>query len=539
MKKKQVNEKPLEDIKYAASYIRVSTQDQLNGLSIEVQEKLCQRRAEEAGYKVSEVLDDGGISGHNDNRPGLHRLKELITTKKITAIVALSSERLFRNTRSHLDFMECVFTYGVHLLYVNGATPENNASSRMQDTVLASMNQFYRDQISDKVKGVLYEKAKMGYYPSRPPAGYMNVPNPDKNAERMAQKLVVPDPNTAPFIKEMFTLYATGNFNVYDLCDIMYEKGLRSRKDGKISPSRLHDMLRSRFYIGELVWGPISNIEGKHEPIIDEAAFNQVQMILTARNHHACRRRKYQWLLNGYLYCYKHDNRYTAEWHTIGNRRIAYYHCANKSGCGKYSEQVDLEAKVAEKFKDLEFSPAFIKEVIAEAKATFNEQRKGYDKKKQGLINQRTAFDRRRKVMEDKLFDGVIGDDDFKKNRAEVMAEIQRIEVKLSDLEKSREVRVDEAEQILRFTKNIYDAYQKASPDLKRHYLGFFWSRFEVSDKVIITSTPSLLFAELLKLKHAIFRRSETQKHKGLNRSNKVILGGLRLRMLNEVRTCI
>ncbi len=160
--------------------------------------------------------------------------------------------------------------------------------------------------------------------------------------------------------------------------------------------------------------------------------------------------------------------------------------------------------------------------------------RREYDKKRQALVNQRTAFDARYNVMQNKLFDKVISDDEFSEKRKEVVAELKRIDGKLSDLERSREVKIDEAQAILLFTRDIYRSYQKASPTLKRHMLGFFWSRFEVSDGVIITSTPSLLFAELLKLKQAIFRKSEIKKHKKPNESKKVILRDLWLRELDS-----
>lgn len=226
---------------------------------------------------------------------------------------------------------------------------------------MASFNEMQRLVTSEKVKATLYAKAEAGYFPSTPPPGYKNMDNPNKTVDRLCRKIVVLN-DDAPLIKEMFTLYSTGNFSVYDLQDIMYEKGLRSRRGGKLSRSRMYDLLRNRFYLGEVRWGKIVNKNGKHKTIIDESLFNKVQTIMDTKNKHACRRRKYSWLLNGFLYCYKHNKRYTAEWHL--NKKIAYYHCTNKSGCGKYSEQIQMEEKVAEKFKNIEFDPEFVNMVI-------------------------------------------------------------------------------------------------------------------------------------------------------------------------------
>lgn len=301
--------------KKAVIYIRVSTEDQVEGLSLDVQESLCRRRAKEDGYEVVEVLNDAGISGYKDNRPGIIRLKEMVLRGEINAIVALSSDRIYRNARSHIDLRDLLFKFGVKILYVHQISPENNASSIMTDSMMANVNQFYRDQISDKVKSALYARVEAGHFPTLPPPGYHNIENPDPKADRLSKRIVVPDEVMAPLITEMFKLYATGLYSVYDLADMLSDKGLRSQKGLKMSYSRCYDLLKNRFYIGEVRWGKAFCKKGKHKSLIDEATFNQVQAILEEKNHRACRRRKYQWLLAGFVYCSKHKKRYVAEWH--------------------------------------------------------------------------------------------------------------------------------------------------------------------------------------------------------------------------------
>lgn len=528
---KNQNNKLTENHKIAVGYCRVSTDEQAdNGLSIEVQEQVCRKVMIDDGCKILNILKDEGKSGGSMERKGIREIMRLVAAQEIQAVYTIHSDRIARNTLEYLQFRQLLRENNVVLKCLYQPMSDDSAASRTMDTVLASFNEMQRLVTSEKVKSTLYAKARAGYFPATPPPGYVNVDNPNKDTERIARKIVVPDPKTAPLIKEIFRQYATGNFNVYDLCDIMYEKGLRSQRGGRMSPSRVFDLLVNRFYLGEVHWGPVENKAGKHAPLIDEYIFKQVQQVLNSHNKHACRRRKYQWLLNGFLYCYKHECRYTAEWHLIKNKKIAYYHCSNKNGCGKYSEQVKLEEKIVGKFKELEFSQEFIKMVIDGAKKIFYEKRKEYDQKRQALINQRTAYDARRKAIEDKLFDRVITDDVFTERRKEILTELNSVESQLLDLEKSREVRVDEAQEILLFSTDIHKAYQKASPTLKRHYLGFFWQKFEVEDGVIIKSHPTLLFAELLKLKHAILKTSEIEKPKGANISNKVILSltGLR-----------
>jgi hypothetical protein len=78
-------------------------------------------------------------------------------------------------------------------------------------------------------------------------------------------------------------------------------------------------------------------------------------------------------------------------------------------------------------------------------------------------------------------------------------------------LEERQEVKVDIAQEILRFTQNAYSGYKRAGYLMKRHYLAFFWDRFEVKDGVITNSRPSLLFEELIRLELVTSQNAETQ----------------------------
>ena len=495
--------------KIAIIYCRVSTDEQAKeGLSIESQENTCRRKAEEEGYSILEVIKDEGKSGKDIHRDGMRQVLKLVGENKINAVYLVNTDRLSRNVADHIYLTDLFRKNKVVLRSINQPTLDSSATSITMDLMMATMNQFQRLNTAEKVKSTMYEKARAGYYPSLAPLGYKNVQNPDK-AERFARKTIVIDEKNAFFIREIFRLYATGEHNAVDVSDIVYEKGFRSRHGKKLPDSTIYIILKNRFYIGEIHWGEI-NIEGaKHEPLIDKAVFDRVQKILASHNKHSCRRRKYKWLLSGFLRCYKHENkRYTAEWHL--GKKIAYYHCT-VNGCGKFSEQVKMESAVAEKFKDLEFSSDFIELVISKAKNIFYERRESYESKRQGFINQRGAFEAKLKVAESKLLSGTLNDIDFKRIREEIKKEIDLIDNRIVEIQKGKDINVDMTREIIGLTQNIFETYQKASTELKRLFLGFFWDRFEVADGLIINSIPSVLFAQLIQLEKAFNKSKKDQ----------------------------
>ena len=509
-------------------YSRVSTANQADkGLSLDVQEKACKEALAHDGFKLLKVIRDEGQSGGSLNRPGIQEIISLTVKQEINALYLVSSDRLNRNTEDFLYLRKLFRKNKVELKYVYQQNTDGSAVSQTMDTIMASFNEMQRLVISEKVKKTLHAKATAGFFPSTAPLGYLNVNNPDQT-NRFARKIIVPDPKMATLITEAFKLYASGDYTGYDLGDLMYQKGLRAKTGAQLSHSRFYDLLKNKIYIGELHWGEIHVTKSQHEPLTDIETFNRVQMVMGGHNRHACRRRKYQWLLGGFLYCYKHQKRYTAEWHFPKN--IAYYHCTNKSGCGKYSELNDLENRIAEKFKELEFNRNFIDRIINKAKEIYYQRRNKYQSNKQGLVNQKTAIEAKKKVLEDKLLEQIISDEDFTVKRKEIKEQLDNIEDRLAKLEDTQEIRIDIAQEILRFTKNIYDAYFKASPLIKRYYLNLFWERFEIENGVIIKSTPTLLFRELLRFEQVSLKKQKALKWLDYREISNVIKSDIAIR---------
>jgi hypothetical protein len=81
----------------------------------------------------------------------------------------------------------------------------------------------------------------------------------------------------------------------------------------------------------------------------------------------------------------------------------------------------------------------------------------------------------------------------------------------------------------LLLTRDIYKAYKKASFNLKRQYLAFFWERFEVADGVILRSIPSPLFQELLTAEEAYFKTPKSKDALNTKDSENGILSNILL----------
>ena len=171
-----------------------------------------------------------------------------------------------------------------------------------------------------------------------------------------------------------------------------------------------------------------------------------------------------------------------------------------------------LEDMVAKEFRKLQFSEDFVNLVIEKTRAKLMAGREVYEGRRQSLTNKRTGFETQLLTLEDKLLNNAIDNDDFKRLRGQTKVKIEEIEEELLRIKNEREVDIDVVQEVLLLTLDIYGAYTKASFDLKRQYLSFFWERFEVFDGVILTSVPAPLFEQLLEAEQAFVNQSKTEK---------------------------
>jgi DNA invertase Pin-like site-specific DNA recombinase len=485
----------------ALIYCRVSTEEQAEkGYSLDVQEKLCRSFALGDGYKIAGVYRDEGKSGTSLNRPAL---KDMLTRcqddKSLKAVIVQETDRLARNTQDHLTIKALLGKSGVRLISVNQPMLDDSPEGKLIDTIIASVNQFQSDINGRKTKKALQAKFDSGWWPGLVPPGYRNVSLDTSLDGRKMPKIVKKDPQRWGLVKEAFELYLTGNYSVDHINDILYKKGLRSRRDKQISHSVMVSVLKNPFYAGVMRWNGQTKL-GKHPPMITLAQHKKVSDIMNSHNNYACRRRKHNFLLRGFVYCEICGKRYVGEKHPVKNKE--YYHCGSKrthSNEGQNIEVSVLERQVEEQFRAIQFSEEFISQILEKLKALYRKQQSELSSKMLVLHNRKKAIEARRNVAERKLLKGVLSDEDFERLRDEFRADLHDIQVQIDKLNDQRDLHIDVIAEVIKLSRNIYEAYKTAPYELKRQYLGLFWERFLVRDKEMVEAIPAKLITALQK----------------------------------------
>lgn len=510
--------------KVAVGYCRVSTDEQAdNGLSLDYQEAQCTKAAQSDGYTEIIIKRDEGKSGTSiHKRPGMREIITLAENMEISAVYVTHSDRLARNVTDHAVIRSLFREKNIALKYLNGQSSGHDAVSVVADNMFAAFNQYHSDNTREKTLQATEAKARAGYFPTHAPVGYINSVNPNKDCEKVAKKIIVPNPKTSHLVTEAFALMATGRYSGYELNDLMYGKGLTANSGKKLAPSIFYNMLRNRIYLGEIHWQNIHTKDGKHTSLIDEDTFNRVQGALSEKLNNRCRRRKYFWLLNGFIFCPTHKRRFTAEWHL--KKEKAYYHCPNKNGCGKYVEKSDLENQVAEKFKNLEFAPEFVSSILDRVRTILQEKRTSFSSKQRSLLNKKNAWEAKQRTATDRLLDQTLSKEAYSQVNSEATTAIADLERRIAQLKKDEDIDVERASEVLGLTKDLYVTYIGAPEALQRMFIGFFFEGFDVESGIIIKERYHPLFEELMRINAIYYQNQTIEESLENNADSKVIL---------------
>jgi site-specific DNA recombinase len=299
-------------MKRAVVYLRVSTPSQVNtdydpeGNSIPAQRRACERKvAEMEGVEiVREFVEPGRSATSVEGRPVFREMVRWIRDEgDVDFVVCYAFSRVFRNTVDAAITKRDLKKVGCRVISTVldlGDGPEAD----MVESVMHAVDQYQSAANGADVRYKMGEKAKKGGTITRAPLGYRNVREPKAGGGEIAT--VVLDEDRAPFVRQAFELYATGEWTLAALADELTTRGLRTRPGrypaGQISTTKLRALLADPYYIGKVVYQD-EVYEGRHEALIDRDLFDRVQHVMAARSSRGQRQRKHHHYLKGTIWC--------------------------------------------------------------------------------------------------------------------------------------------------------------------------------------------------------------------------------------------
>lgn len=205
-----------------ALYCRLSQEDERLGesLSIENQKLMLKKYAEEHRFPSLQFYVDDGFSGADFNRPSFKQMMNDVKCGKIGIVIVKDQSRLGRDYLQTGMLMEITFPqYDVRFIAINDGVDSENGISDFSG-IKNYFNDFYARDTSRKIRAVQRAKGERGERVGTTiPYGYMK--NPDN------PKQFIPNPETAPIVKRIFKMYASG-IGVVKICDMLSKEQILS-----------------------------------------------------------------------------------------------------------------------------------------------------------------------------------------------------------------------------------------------------------------------------------------------------------------------
>ncbi len=462
----------------ALIYLRVSTKEQAakdetaEGYSIPAQREACLRLVAEEGWDLIDEFIDAGESARSSDRPSLKAMLRRVAEGDVGAVVVHKIDRLARNIEDHVAIRAALRKAGVQLVSVT-ENIEETASGKLVEGIHALMAEFYSANLSSEIRKGMGQKAKMGGWPQRAPIGYRN--KREKVAGQEVAKVIF-DPERAFLVKEMFRLYATGDYSTPELHSVMTDKGLTSpmaRKAGKpITLSQATAMLANPFSAGIVEWDGV-RYEGQHKALISLRLFEQVQEVLRAHNVAGTRQRRHDHYLKGLLHCGACGKRLSL---TLAKGRYLYFYCLGQkrssfTGCTEhYVLAADAEKALEDFYRRVQLPEKWVNQLtkeledeIVSRQAEASEVRVALTKKLASLADERQKLLRAYYANAIPLKLLKADQDRITKQETAAKTELEHTEADLGGWQEVLSLAI-------KLAGNCHAAYLKANPKVRRRF---------------------------------------------------------------------
>jgi len=151
---------------HVAIYGRVSTTNHGQDVTMQTGEmdEFCQRR----GWQVADEYLDRGISGSKDKRPELDRLMSDARRRRFDVVLVYRYDRFARSLRHLVNALEEFRALGIEFVSIHEGVDTTTPNGRLIFGIFASIAEFERELIRDRVKSGLRNALRQGKTLGRP-----------------------------------------------------------------------------------------------------------------------------------------------------------------------------------------------------------------------------------------------------------------------------------------------------------------------------------------------------------------------------------
>ena len=274
-------------MKTAVIYARYSSTNQTEQ-SIEGQVHVCEDYAKKHDILIVDSYIDRAISGTTDNREAFQNMLKDSNNKKWDYVLVYKLDRFARNKFESAIHRKHLKDNGIKLISAMENIPET-PEGVLLESLLEGMNQYFSEELAQKVSRGLHESRMKGHIIGSVPYGYIKE-----------NKMLKVNEDEKQILTRIFEDYASGKTILQISRD--FEKENITNKGKKFLQETIRHYLKNEFYTG--IYKLNNKVYDKiYPPIISKELFAKVKAKLDA-NKYGCRKDNHEiFRLKDKIYC--------------------------------------------------------------------------------------------------------------------------------------------------------------------------------------------------------------------------------------------
>ncbi len=437
------------------AYVRVSTPRQgVKGVSLQEQRDDILAYAQKHELQITEWFEETKSAATYGGRPLFADMVDQLRAKKANGVIF---HKIDRSSRNMTDWavLEELHDSGFEIHFAVDNLDLHSLGDRMVAGIQAVMAANYSRNLRQEARKGFKGRLKQGIYPLAAPLGYLDTGGGN---------LKTIDPVNGPLMRKAFELYATSE---YSLNDVRHKLQIRTKRhDTIITKNALSQAFKNPFYIGILkIKTTKETYKGKHEPLVSQKLFTQVQDVLAGK----IRRKdtKHQYVYARVFKCTLCNYALTAE----RQKGHVYYRCHSKT-CPTKTLREELFTEAVQDFiTTVEIDEVGLKMLKHKIEQLLDKATKEGTHKKETSTMRLNQISQQLNRLTDVFVDGAIEKHVFEERRVALLVSKEELEKENMPKSSKNSDLDDEVTKFFELLESVCDSHKMASTPEKAKLL--------------------------------------------------------------------
>jgi len=441
--------------KRAVEFFRVSTSKQAKeGFSLEAQSSLAKKYYKQENLKPIKTWSVSESASKEKDRKFFYEMIDFVKEHEVKNIIFDKIDRACRGYKAAYLVEELMDEYDVKFHFTRDhLVIDKNSPMSIKDRfgIGVWMGKRQTDNLKIEVKKGMREREKEGLWNHKAPIGYINI-------RKNGRAFVELDNHTHNHIRQVFELYATGNYSQEDLT-----KDLKSRITGRtIGKTLVEKIISNPFYYGDmLVRGKV--ISGKHKALVSKELWDDCQRIrgIRAMGQSKTDKSQVKKPLMNLLRCACCNSKITGEVkRKPSGRQYIYYHCSNVK-CEQRRKNIRQEIimeQLTEAFRPFSaFSEEGTRKLVNELKSNAMDMSNHCQDKLNELVEKKKRIAEKLEKLEKLRDEEVLEESEYQTLTSSNKSLLDKCKVEIRDFMDSNDSVFSNGLKVIELLKKSYD----------------------------------------------------------------------------------